>query len=402
MTVLESFDPMQSLLDPFAVYADARRERPAFFSERYGQWFVTRYRDIREILNDTARFSSDFLIRTPYVMADGVAEILAEGVPETPVLLNQDPPEHARTRALVARAFTPRRMQVLEPAVQALTDRLVDAVIDTGAADLVPALAVPLPLEVICALIGIPLEDAPRIKHWTDEMTVMTSFGVDGTRQLAAARTVVEFHRYLLDLVARRRDAPADDLLTDVLRASDVESLLTDHEIVGLLLLVIFAGHETTTNSIAQMVRRSLTEPGLWAGLLAGTIDPAAIAEESLRVDAPVQGMYRVTTTDVDVGGVAIPAGSRLFLLFGSANRDDEVFPEPDRFDCARTNKEQHLSFGRGVHFCIGAALARLEMRVVLATLVARMPALRLAPTFAESYAPNLMHRSLQHLEVTW
>jgi cytochrome P450 len=405
VTVVDDFDPLAPahLGQPFALYEKVREEQPVFFSETYGQWFVTRYQDVRDVLNDPARYSSNFLIRTPYVMADGVAEILGTGVPETPVLLNEDPPVHAATRALVARAFTPRRMSVLEPAVQQLTDRLLDAWPTSGTVDLLPALAVPLPLEVICALIGIPIDDAPRIKAWTDEMTVLTAFGTPPQRQRDAASVVVEFHHYLLDLVALRRSEPADDLLSDVLQANaESARMLTDHEVVGLLLLMIFAGHETTTNSIAHMVHRALTENGLWRGLLDGAVDPAAVAEEVLRADAPVQGMYRVTATEVELGGVTIPAGQRLFLLFGSANRDGAVFADPDAFDPLRSNKEQHLSFGRGVHFCIGAALARLEMRFVLATLARRSPGLHLAPSFEPRYAPNLMHRALVSLDVTW
>ena len=405
MTAAFAFDRFaaENLADPYPLFRRLREEQPVYHAEEFGVWVVSRYEDVRRVLMDPTRFSSAFQIRTPHLPAPGVPEILAEGHPEVPALLNEDPPAHRRTRDLVAKTFSARRITGLRPRVTAIVAELLDAIEPHGRADLVAELATPLPLRVICELIGFPAPDAPRVGAWTEQLALLTSYGATGDQQRAAARESVEFERYLAAAVADRRTAGRDDLLTDLIRVrADGAAPLTDAEIISLLVTLVFAGHETTANLIASALVWLLHRPELWA---ATGDDPelvAAAVEETLRIDAPVQGMYRRAVFDVQISGVTIPAGAQVFALFAAANRDETVFERPDEFDPARRDEERHLAFGRGIHFCLGAALARMEAQIALRMLRERMPGLRLDPGFRLPYLPNLMHRGPHTLPTTW
>lgn len=389
------------LEDPYPLYRQLREQAGVFFADAFGMWIVTRYDDVRAVLTDSARFSSAYLIRTPHQPAPGVTDILAQGHPEVRVLLNQDPPDHARTRALVARAFSPRRVAGLQPRIQQITDELIDAFADTGSADLVRQLTWPLPLRVICELIGLPVTDAEQIRAWTDDLARLTSFGTTPDEQRAAAHGSVAFERYLADQIEQRRRAPRDDLLTTVLTADGTAPLSTD-EVVSLLTTLVFAGHETTANLLGNALLLLLQRPDLWAAAAGDAALVDAVVEETLRVDAPVQGMFRIAVTDTELSGVTIPAGAQVFALIGSANHDPDTFPHPDTTDPGRRGAERHLSFGHGIHFCIGAALARAEAAAAITTLTRRLPQLRLAPGFRAPYLPNLLHRGPHRLDAVW
>jgi cytochrome P450 len=393
----------ENLADPYPLYRRVREERPVFYAEAFGVWVVSRYEDVRRVLMDPTRFSSAFQIRTPHAPAPGVREILAEGHPEVPALLNEDPPAHRRTRELVAKTFTSRRIAGLEPRVSAIVGELLDAIESRGRADLVTDLATPLPLQVICELIGLPTADAPQIGAWTEQLSLLTSFGASAREQRSAAHESVDFERYLAAAIAGRRARGRDDLLTDLIRVrADGTAPLADAEIISLLISLVFAGHETTANLIASALVLLLHRPELWA--VVGD-DPdliAAVVEETLRIDPPVQGMFRRAVFDVRIAGVPIPAGAQVFALLAAANRDDAVFEKPDEFDPGRSGTDRHLAFGRGIHFCLGAALARIEARTALRRLRDRLPGLRLDPGFVVPYVPNLMHRGPASLPVTW
>ena len=320
-----------------------------------------------------------------------------------PALLNEDPPAHRRTRSLVAKTFSARRIAGLQPRAAAIITELLDAMQPRGGADLVAELATPLPLRVICELIGLPTLHAPGIRAWIEQLALLTSFGASPEEQRTAARESVDFERYLAAAVADRRAAGRDDLLTDLIRVrADGAAPLTDEEIISLLISLVFAGHETTANLIASALVLLLHRPELWA---AAGDDPdlvAEVVEETLRIDAPVQGMFRRAVFDVQISGVTIPAGAQVFALFAAANRDGAVFDRPDEFDPGRPDKDRHLAFGRGIHFCLGAALARMEAQAALSMLRERLPALRLDPDFRVPYVPNLMHRGPRTLPATW
>jgi cytochrome P450 len=396
--------------DPYPLYRRARAEAPAFHADAFGVWVVTRHDDVRTVLTDVARFSSAFGIRTPLVAADGVREILAGGYPEVPALLNEDPPAHTRTRALVATAFSPRRTRKLAPRVQQLTDALIDGFAADGEADLVARFALPLPLRVICELIGIPSADAGRVRAWTEELKTLTSFEVTPERQREAAHQSVAFERYLAALVEARRADPRDDLLTDLVAVEapeDAGGRFSTTELVSLLLTLIFGGHETTANLIGSALVQVLGRPGLAAAVAADPARAEPVIEETLRADPPVQGSFRKVVAETELSGVRIPAGAQVFAVIASANRDpaatdDPDADDPDTFDPARARPDRHLAFGRGIHFCIGAALARLEARTAITTLVRRLPGIRLADGFDTPYVANLLHRGPARLDAVW
>jgi cytochrome P450 len=391
--------------DPYPLYRRARAEAPVFYADAFDVWVVTRHGDVQTVLTDVERFSSAFHIRTPLVAADGVREILAAGYPEVPALLNEDPPAHSRTRALVAVAFSPRRTRLLAPRVQQLTDALIDGFAADGRADLVARFALPLPLQVICELIGIPPADAGQVRAWTEELKTLTSFDVTPERQREAAHQSVAFERYLADLVAARRAEPRDDLLTDLLTAEAPEhggGRFSTTEVVSLLLTLIFGGHETTANLIGSALLLLLGDPGLAAAVAADPARADPIIEETLRADSPVQGSFRTVVADTELSGVRLPAGAQVFAVIGSANRDPAVTADPDTFDPSRERPDRHLAFGRGIHFCVGAALARLEARTAITTLVRRLPDVRLADGFRAPYLANLLHRGPIHVEAVW
>lgn len=390
--------------NPYPLYRQARAEAPVCYADAFGVWVVTRHGDVRTVLTDVERFSSAFGIRTPLVAADGVREILAEGYPEVPALLNEDPPAHSRTRALVATTFSPRRTRELAPHVQRLTDALIDGFAADGEADLVGRFALPLPLRIICELIGIPAADAGRVRAWTEELKTLTSFDATPERQREAAHQSVAFERYLAALVAARRAGPRDDLLTALLTAEapeDAGGRFSTTELVSLLITLIFGGHETTANLIGNALLLLLGRPGLAAAIAADPVRADSLVEETLRVDPPVQGSFRTVVADTELSGVRLPAGAQVFAVIGSANRDPAA-ADPDTFDPGRARPDRHLAFGRGIHFCVGAALARLEARTAITTLVRRLPDVRLADGFRAPYLANLLHRGPTHLEAVW
>jgi cytochrome P450 len=277
--------------------------------------------------------------------------------------------------------------------VQQLTDALIDDFAAAGSADLVRQFALPLPLRVICELIGIPSADAGQVREWTEELKTLTSFEVTPERQREAAHQSVAFERYLAALVEARRAEPRDDLLTDLLAAeapAGTGGRFTTSEVVSLLLTLIFGGHETTANLIGSALVLLLGRPGLAAAV---AIEPARadpLIEATLRADPPVQGSFRKVVADTELSGVRIPAGAQVFAVIGSAHHDPAA------------EAGRHLAFGQGIHFCVGAALARLEARTAITTLARRLPGVRLADGFHPPYLANLLHRGPVRLEAVW
>ncbi|HEY0739442.1 MAG TPA: cytochrome P450 [Herpetosiphonaceae bacterium] len=391
------------LENPYPLFAEARQTAPVFYSPIFNLWCIARYRDVRAALMDPQRFSSKFLIRTPYNAPAEVTDVLSQAYPEEQILVNEDPPDHSRTRHLVNQAFAPRRIYGMEPKIKAITDQLVDRFIGAGQADVIAELAAPLPLAVIAALMGLPTDDLDQIKRWTEDLIMLTSTESSPERQIAGAHGSVAFQRYLAAQIAERRQAPSDDLLSTLTQFSfENGERWTDSQLISLLISVIFAGHETTTNLIGNMLLHIFQPPGLWQRIQAEPDRVPDVIEETLRIDTPVRSMFRVTTEAVTLGGATIPAGAQVLLLFGAANRDDEMFAEPERFDIDRPNKEQHLGFGRGIHFCVGAALARLEARIAITALAERIPSARLAPGYRPTYLPSLLHRGPQQVLLVW
>lgn len=401
------FDPFSSpdREDPHPTLHRARRERPVFYSRQLQTWVVTRRADVLAVLRDPGRFSSaNAITNVPAPPPQEVLQVLATGVPYEPNSVDLDPPRHASFRALINRAFAPRRINAIEPQVRALAEQLVGAFAADGEADLVARLAHPLPTLVIGDLLGVPHTDMPAFIRWSGEWLVLIGQLGDVQRQAAAAREVVDFQRYVAGMIADRRANPGgDDLVADIV-ASTAEVLdpPSDNALVGLVMTVLFAGHETTTSLITNTVKLLLQHPDQLAKVRADrSLLPAAIIE-SLRFDPPVPGMYRTTTAEVTVDGVTLPAGEHLHLSFAAANRDPAHFAEPDRFDLHRPEKGSHLSFGYGIHACVGAALGQLEARVAIEVLLDRLPNLRLVDDQEIVPVVSATVRGTQSLRLAW
>ena len=369
--------------DPFPLYAAARAAMPVLRVPGHGAglWLALDYESVKRVLSDHEAFSS------------------SSGVPEG-MMIFTDPPRHGKLRALVSRAFTPRSIAALEPRIRGLCRELLDAVAGQAEVDVAADLAVPLPVRVIAAMLGVPAADQPRFLRWNDALLEMgrTIPGGDGSAGAYAGLDAAtdEIEGYLADQLARRAIEPADDLLTRLAAAEVDGERLTRREIVGFFQLLLLAGSETTTNLLNNAILCFTAHPDQLAVVRERPdLLPAAI-EEVLRYRSPLQWMFRFATREVEIGRERIPAGAMVLAVMGSANRDPAAFPDPDRFDVTRFASDReatpHLAFGHGAHFCLGAALARLEARVALEAFLARYP------TFARSTAEPWQPRPGLHV----
>jgi cytochrome P450 len=391
------------LHNPYPLYERLRSEGPVVFNPLFNLWFVTRHEEVVAVLKDPVRFSSADILKPAHHHVPEALAVLGSDHSNVYPLLSGDPPAHTRVRNLVGKAFTPQRVAALEPRVRAIATELLDGLAGESRADLIHRFAYPLPMRVTGEMFGVRASDMDDIKRWCDDETLFLMAPLSPERQVECARSVVAYRRYLRALVEEHRAAPRGDLVDVLIDAQhEGESPLGTDEIVGALCVLIFAGHLTTTNMIGNTLWHLLRRPDAWQAL---RNDPSLIpdtVEEVLRFDAPVQGMTRTVTEATELGGVMLPKGARVFVLFASANRDPACFANPDHLDVRRAAQVQHLAFGRGPHFCIGAALARLEGRVALEALTQRLPNARLVSEVAPEYSPNPVHRGPSALHVAW
>ncbi|MGH9039283.1 MAG: cytochrome P450 [Acidimicrobiia bacterium] len=400
------FDPFAPdyQADPYPVFAGLRTEAPVHYEPGLDHWVVSRHADVRAVLADPATYSARNAVSPLVRFTDEQVRLLREGgfdVP--PLLVNLDPPDHARARRITGRAFTPRRLRDLAPVIRTLVEGHVDRFPPGGPVDAVAGLAYDLPAQVLFVLLGIPDEDVPRIKAWgEDRLKLIWGRPETEEEQTLLTRRTVEFWRYCVELVAARQADPGDDLPSEMLTDHDAPDRLTPTEVATVVYGLLFAGHETTSNLLANSLLRLVGTPGVWARLAAepGLI-PAAV-EEILRLDSSVPVWRRITTRPVELAGVPLPAGARLLILLGSANRDEDVFERAEELDLARANAREHLSFGFGIHFCLGATLARMEVRAALDVLAERFPGLRLSQGQDLEFHPNLSFRGPTRLLVEW
>ncbi|WP_326700504.1 cytochrome P450 [Streptomyces sp. NBC_01754] len=357
-------------------------------------YVVSRYDDVRTVLSD-GRFSRK-------ATTEPGAPQLTSTPPLAGGLFTMDPPEHTRLRKLVSREFTARRVQNLRPRIQELTDGLLDSMEKlTGPVDLNTELAFPLPVMVICELLGVPFEDRDRFRGWSDAFVSLTSHTPEETAM--QRKSMIE---YLAALVRRKREEPTDDLMSALITAHDEEGRLSEHELITMSITLLVAGHETTVSMIGTCVLTLLRHPEHLAALRA---DPSMIehaVEELMRVN-PIGdgGPLRVTLEDVELADTVIPKGSAVLAAVCSANQDPTRFPEGSAaaFDPARPSANQHVAFGHGPHFCLGAALARAELQIVIGTLIRRFPELRLAADVEDMrMTTGMMVHGLTRLPVTW
>lgn len=379
--------------DPYPVYAELRSQGPVHrirMPEGGAEaWLVVGYEAGRAALADH-RLSKDWSNASPSLPLGA----LSPGIH----MLRADPPDHTRLRKLVAREFTARRVEGLAPRIQETTDTLLDTMLAApdGRADLVEKLSFPLPISVICELLGVPDLDRKSFRTWSNDALG----AVDPELRRAAAKAMAH---YLVELVGRKRQQPGDDLMSALIHDSDDDGdRLSHEELLGMAWLLLVAGHETTVNLVSNAVLALLTHPGQLAALRADLSLVDAAVEEALRYEGPVETpTFRFTTEPVTIGGTVVPGGGELVLVaMADANRDPDRFPEPDRFDIFR-DARGHVAFGHGIHHCLGAPLARLEARIALRTLLERCPDLTLdIHPAAIAWRPGMMIRGPRSLPV--
>ncbi|MFE7569522.1 cytochrome P450 [Streptomyces sp. NPDC057539] len=368
--------------DPYPVYAWLREHAPVHrtaLPSGVEAWLVTRYVDARQALAD-ARLSKNPAHHAEPAHAKGKTGIPGERKAELMThLLNIDPPDHTRLRRLVSKAFTPRRVAEFAPRVQELTDRLIDGFAAKGEADLIHDFAFPLPIYAICDLLGVPREDQDDFRDWAG-MMIRHAGGPRG----GVGRSVKKMRGYLADLIHRKRADPGDDLISGLIRAGDHGEHLTENEAAAMAFIILFAGFETTVNLIGNGMFALLRHPEqralLQRSLRAGETELLATGvEELLRYDGPVElATWRYATEPLTLGGQLIAAGDPVLVVLAAADRDPERFTDPDTLDLSRRDN-QHLGYGHGIHYCLGAPLARVEGQTALATLLTRLPDVRLA-----------------------
>ncbi|MEU1279661.1 cytochrome P450 [Streptomyces sp. NPDC005805] len=377
--------------DPYPAYAWLRELSPVHRTELPSgveAWLVTRYADARQALADQ-RLSKNPAHHAGPAHAKGKTGIPGERKAELMThLLNIDPPDHTRLRRLVSKAFTPRRVAAFAPRVQELTDRLIDGFAGRGEADLIHEFAFPLPIYAICDLLGVPREDQDDFRDWAGMMLRHFTPGQGGGPRGGVARSVKKMRGYLAELIHRKRESLGeegeDDLISGLIRASDHGEHLTENEAAAMAFILLFAGFETTVNLIGNGVHTLLNHPAqrarLQASLAAGEEGLLATGvEELLRYDGPVElATWRFATEPLTLGGQRIAAGDPVLVVLAAADRDPARFAEPDTLDLSRRDNP-HLGYGHGIHYCLGAPLARLEGQTALATLLTRLPDLRLA-----------------------
>ncbi len=396
------FDPWSAafVAHPYEVYARMRTEAPVMWFEPTKQWLFSRHADVSALLRDRR------LGRT-YLHVGGHEDF---GHPPDPPelapfwflirngMLDREPPDHTRLRRLVSKAFTPRRVAELRPTIQRIADAVVGDLMVAGGGDLIATIAEPLPVTVIAELLGVPESDRHQLRPWSADICGMYELKPSAQAQRTAVTASEEFSEYLRGLARFRRTHPADDLITAMVHVQEEGDRLTEDELLGTCVLLLNAGHEATVNVTGNGWWSLFRNPDQLAALRADPgLLPTAV-EELMRYDTPLQMFERWVLEDMTWGGVDLVKGTEIALLFGSANHDPEVFEDPGRLDLARADNP-HISFGAGIHFCLGAPLARLELELSFGTLLRRAPALALV-TEPEWNAGYII-RGLKELLVT-
>ena len=400
----ELFDPTSPvfLADPYPVLNELREAAPVLHHERLERWFVTRHAEVRACLRDR-RLGRNFRhVGTEEEFRAAPLDPLWQAFWEVErwSLLWLEPPDHTRIRKLVAAAFTPKSVEAMRGPSERLANELLDPLLERGAMDLLYDFAQPYSIGLICRWLGVPLDRHRDLLDWSHAMVKM--YELDTTE--AQARTAVEaaaaFRDYVLELIAERRSSPRDDLVSGLVEARVDGERLSEAEIVSTVIVLLNAGHEATVNTLGNGIRALMQHRDQWERVVSGEVPAVAAIEELIRYDPPLQLFERwVLEKGVEVAGVPIPRGEKVAMLFGAANRDPRAFAEPGRFDVGRPNAGEHIGFGGGIHVCIGAPLARIELEASLRALASRCPNLELAEEPKRS--PAFVIWGLESVEVT-
>lgn len=385
---LDPRDP-EFFSNPYAAYREIQAAAPVFFWDQYGFWCFSRHADVSALLRDR-RFGRQILhvaSRESLGWPEPSEHLAPFNAIERHSLLELEPPEHTRLRGLVNRAFVSRQVERLAPRIEALANELIDGFSTQGTTELISAYATPIAVRVIAELIGAPVEMAPRLLDWSHRMVAMYQFGASRAVEDSAAAAAQEIAQFVRDLARQRRREPADDLISRLIESEGQHGRLTEDELISTCVLLLNAGHEATVHAIGNGVKAILENDSRQQVAGAGPDAAEGMADELLRFDAPLHLFTRYALGDLEIAGINLRQGEKIGLLLGAANRDSRVFPEADRLDLSRA-PNPHLAFGAGIHFCVGAPLAKLEMRVALPALLRRLPRLRLAepPRYRDAF----------------
>ncbi|MEU1462362.1 cytochrome P450 [Streptomyces sp. NPDC005727] len=396
-----AFDPWDPgfVADPYPAYAELRERGRVVRYEPTDQWLVPHHADVSALLRDRRlgrtyqhRFTHEEFGRTAPPPEHEPFHVLNDHG-----MLDLEPPDHTRIRRLVSKAFTPRTVERLKPYVHGLANDLVAGLVEAGGGDLLTDVAEPLPVAVIAEMLGVPEADRACLRPWSAAICGMYELNPSEETAASAVRASVEFSAYLSELIAARRERPGDDLISGLIAAHDEGDRLTEQEMISTAVLLLNAGHEATVNATVNGWWALFRNPGQLAALRADhCLVPSAI-EELMRYDTPLQLFERWVLDDIEIAGTVIPRGSEIAMLFGSANHDPAVFTDPARLDLTRRDNP-HISFSAGIHYCIGAPLARIELAASMTALLEQAPTLTLAEEPRRK--PNFVIRGLEGLSV--
>ena len=388
------------IADPYPVLNDLREAAPIYWNEAAGHWVITRFSDVQETLRDrrlgrsyTHLFSHAALGRT-----EPDSRWAAFQQHEKWSLLCLEPPDHTRIRRLVAKVFTPKSVTAIRPAVQGFADELLDVCRDRGQFELLRDYAQPYSVAVICSMLGVPRTDTQLLLDWSHAIVKMYELSTSNEVRAAANKAAAEYIDYTRALIAEKRRNPDGLLVSELVRVEDAGDTLTDDEIVSTTMVLVEAGHEATVNTLGNGMRAIMHHPGEWERVVSGDVAARTAVEEMLRWDPPLHLFERWALEDgIEIAGQRIEVGQEVAMLFGAAQRDPRRFDNPDHFDIGRGDMA-HIGFGGGIHFCVGAPLARQEIEISIAGLVARFPSLQLAAE--PTYEPNFVIRGLTALHL--
>jgi len=404
--IREDWDPLGEayLEDPYEISRRLREETPIFFAPSIGYYVVNRMSDVMQVFDDHETFASVLVQDPVFPLDDQVKAVLSRGFEPLAVMSNRPEPDHARIRVHTRKGFSNRRLKALSPYIRSRCDELLDQMLQNPApAEFVKALAFPLPGETVFRLIGFPPDDDEMLKSWCGDRKAFSWGRPSVSQQVGVAEHMLAYWEYCREFTARKREERGDDLASELLAAweNDPEDL-TYHEVESIVYGLSFAGHEAVTNLICNALLCLLPRRAAWGEIVA---DPSLIrnaVEEILRFESSQISWRRITTRPAEIGDCKLPVDAKIFLNFAAANRDTSLFDDPDEFDIHRSNANQHISFGKGVHFCLGTHLARLEVAIVLEALAERVPSIRLVGDQDLRFFPNITFRGPEELQVEW
>lgn len=392
--------------NPYPIYGRLQTQDPVHWSDHWQAWVITRYDDVMTILRNPAHFlnagrQERLLAQLPREARDELqplAQHYAQGG-----LINSDPPLHTRLRGLVNKAFTTRAVERLRSQIQAIVNQQIDTIQSAGQMDVIRDLAYPLPAIVIAEMLGVPAGDREQFKQWSEMINTFLGAGRPGVEVAdRAQQSLLQMKSYLGSLLAERRRQPQDDLLSGLALAEEAGEMLSEEELLATCVTLLIAGHETTTNLIGNGLLALLHHPDQLRKLRDNPDLVTGAVEELLRYDGPVHSLKRIAADDIEFNGQRLKRGQLLYAMLGAANRDPTQFTEPERLNIMRPRREnRHIAFGYGIHFCVGAPLARLEAPIALNTMLSRLPDLRLSTTLPV-WQKNMAVRGVKSLPIAF